>query len=354
MFRLFHHTQQTSYWLKVFAWYAFTEACIQLLYLFILNNFGDRRITIPELHLVMWFFQCLLIAPIWRVAQLVSRQLLVVQVTVNLLFYVLYTWFWFGPVQDAIAYCYNNLQEVTRPVADREPAYLDKGNESSYVNYQLLKHAFRLSWFYLASYFYNYRLAEKERLQLAVANKELQLKMLSWRLNPSFYFKTIDYLKQVAGIKPAAAAAPILQLSKVMEYVIYDAKETMVPVKKEMIFLENYIRLLNEQPGNNIFFHLTLHEENASFKIVPLLLTGVLDDIKTSNNGTVKEQYDITIHLLQNELRAAIRKQTGGEIVLPAASPAVERITKIYPEAFSFSAGNHHSIIQICICSNAS
>jgi LytS/YehU family sensor histidine kinase len=187
-----------------------------------------------------------------------------------------------------------------------------------------------------------------------VANKELQLKMLSWRLNPSFYFKTIDYLKQVAAVKPAAAAAPILQLSKVMEYVIYDAKETMVPVKKEMIFLENYIRLLNEQPGNNIFFHLTLHEENASFKIVPLLLTGVLDDIKAGNNGTVKEQYDITIHLLQNELRTAIRKQAGGEIVLHAASPAMERITKIYPEAFSLSAGHHHSLIQICIRSNVS
>jgi hypothetical protein len=57
--------------------------------------------------------------------------------------------------------------------------------------------------------------------------------MLKWHLNPSFYFKTIGHLQQVAKEKPGDATVPILQLAKVMEYVIYEAKEKLIDVKKE-------------------------------------------------------------------------------------------------------------------------
>ena len=197
-----------NYWLKVFALYALAEACVQLLFFFILNNFGTRRIGIIEFHLVMWVFQCLLIWPIWWVAWSVRQRSLIIQIGVNISFYVVYSYAWFGPVQDAIGFIYNNLQELTRSAGDRQEGYLDRGNEYSYLNYQLLKHAFRLSWFYLAAYFYNYRLEEKKRLELAVANRELQLKMLKWHLNPSFYFKTINHLRQVANDKPLNEPPP--------------------------------------------------------------------------------------------------------------------------------------------------
>ena len=76
-----------------------------------------------------------------------------------------YSYCWFGPVQDVIGFLYNHLQEITRAANDRQVPYLDRGNEFSYINYQLLKHAFRLSWFYLAAYFYNYRAEEKKRTE---------------------------------------------------------------------------------------------------------------------------------------------------------------------------------------------
>ncbi len=267
------------YWLKVFALYALAEAAIQLIFFTILNNFGKQPISLIELHGLMWLFQCGLIWPIWWVAAWVRKKALLVQVLVNIGFYIVYTYLWFGPVQDMIGWLYQQVVTVTRPPGERLTAVLDKGNEYAYFNYQLLKHAFRLSWFYLAAYFFHYRREEEQRVQLAIANRSLQLKMLKWHLNPGFYFNTIHHLRSIAATNPSATAEPILKLARVMEYVIYEAKEKLISIKKELQFLENYIGLRNHQGGNTVRTTLETPNDPEQLKIAPLLLTGIIDHL---------------------------------------------------------------------------
>lgn len=237
----------------------------------------------------MWMFQCVLILPLWWVAWLVSKKRIWLQVVVNIAFYVLYSYIWFGPIQQAIAGVYDAVQHITRPVSDRQAPVLDNGKNSAYLNYQLLKHAFRLSWFYLAAFFYNYRQEEQKRIQLAIVNKELQLKLLKWRLNPSFYFKTIQHLKHAAAVQPADASLPILQLAKVMEYVIYDAREQQVEMGKEIQFLRHYTALVNRQNQ-----HTSIELEHTGrydkLLVTPLLLAGLVDNIVEPDNGSHDER----------------------------------------------------------------
>jgi hypothetical protein len=334
----FHHKTVASYWLKVFALYALMEACIQLLFFFILNNFGTRPISNLEVHLLMWIFQCLLIWPIWLVAWSVRQQKIVVQILVNIGFYAIYSYLWFGPVQQVIGYLHDNLQQFTRAENDRLTPILDSGDQYSYLNYQLLKHAFRLSWFYLAAYFFNYRLEEKKRTELAVANKELQLKMLKWHLNPSFYFKTINHLRQLAADKPVNATAPILQLAKVMEYVIYEAKEKLIDVKKEIQFLNNYIQLLNQQDGS-VQFETELEGDYDKLKISPLLLAGFIDKLDTENNVPGKRSYKLQLKFSGNQMAMTVNESSGNDnmLLLLKDDDLNNRLAKLYPGKFSFS-----------------
>ena len=339
MFWPFHHKEETRYWLKVFALYALVEACIQLLFFIILNNYGTRPISIIEFHLVMLCFQCLLIWPIWWVAWSVRKKKLIIQILVNLVFYIVYSYLWFGPVQDAIGYLYNNLQQLTRTESNRLVAMLDSGDQYSYLNYQLLKHAFRLSWFFLAAYFYNYRLEEKKRTELAVANKELQLKLLTWHLNPGFYFKTINHLRKVAEEKPSNTTGPILQLAKVMEYVIYEAKEKLINLKKEIHFLSNYIQLVNQQPDNNVSFEMEVTGNHDKLKIAPLLLAGFIDKMAANENTSEKRVYKLHLQFSGHEMQLGISGDSGKEtpgLLLPDDT-LLQRLKEIYPERFSVS-----------------
>jgi Histidine kinase len=336
----FQNKVLASYWLKVFALYALTEACIQLLFLFILNNYGDRKITLIEFHIVMWIFQCVLIWPIWWLAWSVKHKNVVVQIVFNVAFYVVYSLLWFGPVQDAIGFFYNELQHFTRAKTEQLSPMLDSGTDSSYLSYQLLKHSFRLSWYFLAAYFYNYRVEEKKRMELAVANRELQLKLLKWHLNPSFYFKTINHLRKVATALPQHATLPILQLAKVMEYVIYEAKEKLIDVKKEIQFITNYIELINQQPDNQVTFVLAVKGEYDTLKIAPLLLVGFIDNVTAFTNGEGKQLYKMELQFSSNYMQMMMGTMNGKAVPnfpLPD-SELFKRISELYPQKFEINA----------------
>ncbi len=332
----FHDKEQSRYWLKVFLLYTGVEACIQLMFFITLNNFGTQRISILEYHLVMLLFQCVLIWPIWWVAWSVRNKNILVQVFVNVAFYVIYSFVWFGPVQDAIGAVYNEFQSITRPPSDRQVPYLDRGYEYSFLNHQLLKHAFRLSWFFLAAYFYNYKKEEKKRLELAIANSELQLKLLKWHLNPSFYFKTIGHLKQLANENPVHTTGPILQLAKVMEYVIYETKEKLIDVKKEIQFLTNYIELINQQPGNNIVFEMSPASSPEKLKIAPLLLAGIIDKL-VDENGTENNHYKVSLRFTGKDMELEIRNESGNEMkdLLVNGDALSVRLQKVYPGKYT-------------------
>lgn len=275
---------------------------------------------------------------------------IVIQILVNTAFYAVYSYCWFGPVQDAIGFLYNSLQEITRAANDQQVPYLDRGNEFSYLNYQLLKHAFRLSWFYLAAYFYNYRSEEKKRTELAVANKELQLKLLKWHLNPSFYFKTIDHLRQLAANRPANATGPILQLAKVMEYVIYEAKEKLIDVKKEIQFLNNYTQLLNQQ-NNTAKFETETSGNYDKLKISPLLLAGFIDKMNTEDHAAGERLYRMQLRFSGKEMVMIVDEDSGNDnmLLLQQDDDLYRRLTELYPGKFSFSNSTGNGLLKLSI-----
>lgn len=347
----FNSRPVANYWLKVFAWYALTEACIQLMFLFILNNFGTRQISNWEFHLIMWVFQCVLVWPIWWMAHLVSEKSILVQVLTAVGFYLLYSWFWFGPVQEAVYVVHTKLQEVTRPLDERIAGYVDRASDYSYINYQLLKHSFRLSWFFLANYFYHYRLEEKKRIELAVANKELQLKLLKWHLNPDFYFKTIDHLRNIAAEKPMNCTGPILQLARVMEYVIYEAKEKLIDVKKEIQFLQNYIHLVSSQSPSGAKFQLQTRGDYEKLKIAPLLIAAFIDKISSANDTGNGQAYQLLLNFNGDEMQLVVKEESSSlnlhAEALKESDPAIVRLKELYPQKYELVPASHQESFHL-------
>jgi hypothetical protein len=225
-----------------------------------------------------------------------------VQIAVNLAVALLYGYAWLIPVQDIFGSAYNAVLDITQPGTKHTGSTIDSKLHYSIINFQILKHAFRLSFFYLAQYFYNYKWEEKKRIELVVSNKELELKLLKWHLNPSFYFRTIKLLQKSASQQPHHASNAILQLAKVMEYVIYEASQPRVEMKRELEFLNNYVQLMNHQADDDKIIILEYKEVTGKFKIAPLLLAGYVDNIMSTGNKGMHTSYKLNIHITDNEL----------------------------------------------------
>lgn len=348
----FHHTALANYWLRVFILYAIVEACIQLLFNYILNTFGDT-ISNLEFHGLMWFFQCLLILPIWGIAWWARKKSILHQVFINASFFFLYTYFWFGPVQDTIQFIHQEIQQYTRSQEKRLRTPIDRSSDLSYINYQFLKHSFRLSWFFLANYFYNFFQEEKKRMELTLANKNLELKLLKWHLNPTFYFRTIDHLRQIAAKKPIGCMDRILQLARVMEYIIYEVREQHIEVNKEIQFLRNYIQLVSDQPGSHADFTLQTEGDYSKLKIAPLLLAELIDKIAGTGNGIEGNKYILDIRFSGKEMQLNLQgdfQKTPVQFFSPS-DPLYKRLNELYGEKFSYkkvpASGQLNMVLQL-------
>ncbi|MEO8405708.1 MAG: histidine kinase [Chitinophagaceae bacterium] len=343
----FHNRAQANYWLKVFGIYALVEACIQLLFNYLLNHFRHEPISNPEFHVIMWVFQCICIWPIWWVAYAVHKKKTITQVIVNILFFAVYSYIWLGPLQDVIRFLHQQWQGASRPVAEQITTPVDS---LFTFYYQLLKHAFRLSWFFIANYFYSYKKEEAQRLHLAMANKELELKLLRWHLNPDFYFKTINHLQSLSAISPVGCTKSILQLAKVMEYVIYETREKMINVSKEINFLQNYIQLIGQQPDQQTRISFSSQTAPAALKIAPLLLAGFVDKIASEDHRTHKGNYDLQIQFSDNNMLFLVK----GDFSKHATGffgqeddALYKRFSELYKDKFSYQLSPQKDLFEL-------
>ncbi|MCG8330890.1 MAG: sensor histidine kinase [Chitinophagales bacterium] len=74
-------------------------------------------------------------------------------------------------------------------------------------------------------------------------DKEAELKLLKAQLNPHFLFNTLNNLYGLSVIKSDKLPNLMLKLSELLRYSLYETKELLVPLEKEIHYLENYISL---------------------------------------------------------------------------------------------------------------
>ena len=96
-------------------------------------------------------------------------------------------------------------------------------------------------------------LAEKEREMI-----DNELKALKAQVNPHFLFNSLNSIYSLSLKKSGKTPQIILKLSVVLRYMIYESNEQMVPLEKEMQFIEDYIDLqkLRSKNPETVRFHI--------------------------------------------------------------------------------------------------
>ena len=94
---------------------------------------------------------------------------------------------------------------------------------------------------------------EFEARQKNIENEKLtaELNFLKAQINPHFLFNTLNNLYYLAYTRSSNTTEVIAKLSQMMRYMMYDSNHELVPLSKEIEYMENYISLeklrLNEQ-----------------------------------------------------------------------------------------------------------
>ena len=101
---------------------------------------------------------------------------------------------------------------------------------------------------------------------------ERQLQYLKYQVNPHFLMNTLNNIHALVDIDPERAKASIVELSKLMRYVLYEGNNRLTPLSREVQFLRNYVQLMSMRYTGNVRISLDVPEILPDSMLPPLLL----------------------------------------------------------------------------------
>lgn len=114
--------------------------------------------------------------------------------------------------------------------------------------------------------------ATKAITQIEKHALERQLQYLKYQVNPHFFMNTLNNIHALVDIDPERAKASIVELSKLMRYVLYEGNNKLTPLSREVQFLHNYVRLMSMRYSGNVSICLDVPEVLPDSMLPPLLL----------------------------------------------------------------------------------
>lgn len=112
----------------------------------------------------------------------------------------------------------------------------------------------------------------EQRERLEKQDLERQLEYLRYQVNPHFFMNTLNNIHALVDINPERAKTTIVELSKMMRYILYEGDKKLIPVQREALFLKNYIELMRLRYSSRVSINLDMPEMMPDVMLPPLLL----------------------------------------------------------------------------------
>jgi hypothetical protein len=132
---------------------------------------------------------------------------------------------------------------------------------------------------YCLFYFVRSWYEEREKAQRLLQQKTLaELELLKSQVQPHFIFNALNNIYSTALKTSADTAKLISHLSNFLNYNLYEAKQSFVPLASEIAYLKHYIELQKNRYGNKLDSSVNIYDEINELYIAPLLLLPLVEN----------------------------------------------------------------------------
>ncbi len=118
----------------------------------------------------------------------------------------------------------------------------------------------------------------KRLVELEKQNLEQQLEYLRYQINPHFFMNTLNNIHALVDFDPAKAQETIVELSKMMRFVLYEGNKQSVPLSRELDFIRHYVTLMQLRFTDKVKISLNLPLETPERQIPPLILVTFIEN----------------------------------------------------------------------------
>ncbi len=132
--------------------------------------------------------------------------------------------------------------------------------------------------FYMIKYIEYVQGKEKEKSELAIKNKEMQLSLLKSQINPHFLFNTLNSISMLISSSIDNARMVFTQLSDVFRKALDSHSDTMVKLSDELSFIENYVRIQQVRFGDRLHYVTDVDQECLGMEVPPMILQPLVEN----------------------------------------------------------------------------
>ena len=120
-------------------------------------------------------------------------------------------------------------------------------------------------------YFMSQRDRERQKI-IDQRNLEQQMEYLKYQVNPHFFMNTLNNIHALVDIDPERAKTTIVELSKMMRHILYEGSKKLIPLTREVEFLNLYVQLMRLRYTRKVHINVDVLPQLPELKLPPLML----------------------------------------------------------------------------------
>ena len=144
-----------------------------------------------------------------------------------------------------------------------------------------------------------------EERQKEVEHEKLntELSFLKSQINPHFLFNTLNNIYSLAVVKSDATAGAVMKLASIMRYVLSENKQHLVPLEKEIKFIQDYIDLQQVRLTDKVSINFTVSGEVENMQIAPLIFIPFVENaFKYGISAKENSEINISVEVADNTI----------------------------------------------------
>lgn len=143
-------------------------------------------------------------------------------------------------------------------------------------------------------YYFKSRHDAKQLMILEKENLQQQLEYLRYQINPHFFMNTLNNIHALVDIDPEKAKDTIVELSKMMRFVLYEGDKKGVSISREFDFIRHYITLMQLRYTEKVDMKVSLPTAVPDKEVPPLML---ITFIENAFKHGISYQQDSFVHI---------------------------------------------------------
>lgn len=109
-------------------------------------------------------------------------------------------------------------------------------------------------------------------------NLQTELDYLKYQINPHFFMNTLNNIHALVDIDTEKAKQTIVELSRLMRYVLYESNNRLILLSKEVQFLNHYIELMRIRYTDKVRIDVSFPTDTGEIQVPPLLFVSFVEN----------------------------------------------------------------------------